>query len=400
MSMIVARMQKMKAPNLIGIGNHNRRRIENHSNKDIDLSRSHLKYDLVGRAYNYKTDIEKYINENKASPRAIRKDAVLVSEWIISSDTAFFKDLDEDQTASFFRSARAYFGQKYGDQNIRYAQVHMDENTPHMHLGIVPFTKDKRLSAKTVFDRQALQTIQEDFPKYLKEGGFDIERGQEHSNKKHLTVDEYKKLKDRTELKNLKEIEQELNGKNQVSQSELKKLKKEYGDLEQGYDGLVAKVISADKEFKVKESDLTRFGYRENHEIEKKPVLLKRGYSVVKTSDLEQLEKAASFSLLATKKYDKENTRKIVLERQLENEKALTKDLSERLKQTHKQLNSVQKKLDSFIEKFTDQWSFAKEYVKQAFGKNLDGVYAGFQEKQQEKQQKTSRKASRDDLSR
>ncbi|WP_352396749.1 hypothetical protein [Enterococcus faecalis] len=33
------------------------------------MSRSHLNYDLVDRTYNYKTDIERYINENKSSPR-------------------------------------------------------------------------------------------------------------------------------------------------------------------------------------------------------------------------------------------------------------------------------------------------------------------------------------------
>ena len=37
MSMVVARMQKMKAENLTGIGNHNQRKTENHSNTDIDM---------------------------------------------------------------------------------------------------------------------------------------------------------------------------------------------------------------------------------------------------------------------------------------------------------------------------------------------------------------------------
>ncbi|HAP4039681.1 TPA: plasmid recombination protein, partial [Enterococcus faecalis] len=86
MSMIVARMQKMKAENLVGIGNHNQRKTKNHSNPDIDTSLSKLNYDLVDRTQNYKTDIENFINENKTTTRAVRKDAVLVNEWIISSD--------------------------------------------------------------------------------------------------------------------------------------------------------------------------------------------------------------------------------------------------------------------------------------------------------------------------
>ncbi|MFS7434335.1 MobV family relaxase [Carnobacterium maltaromaticum] len=400
MSMVVARMQKMKAPNLIGLGNHNQRKTDNHSNKEIDVSRSSLNYDLVDRTYNYKTDIERYINENKSSPQAVRKDAVLVNEWIISSDSAFFKGLDENQTRQFFHSARNYFGQKYGDQNIRYAQVHMDERTPHMHLGIVPFTEDKRLSAKTIFNRQALQTIQEDFPKYLKEQGFDIERGQEHSDKKHLSVDEYKKLKDRTELKELQEAEKELAEKNQISQSELKKVKKNYGELEQEYGVLVAKAISADKEVKDKEKELIQFGFRDNHEIEKKPILLRKGYSAVKTSDLEQLEKDAGLSVLANKKYEDENTKRLVAERKLKVVEDDNKVLKRELGVTQNKLAATHKKLSSFIDEFTDQWSFAKEYVKQAFDKNLDGMYTRFQKIQEEKQQETYRKSSRDDLSR
>ena len=80
MSMLVARMQKMKADNLIGIGNHNQRKTKNHSNPDIDISLSELNYDLVNRTDNYKKDIENFINENKTTTRAIRKDAVLVND--------------------------------------------------------------------------------------------------------------------------------------------------------------------------------------------------------------------------------------------------------------------------------------------------------------------------------
>src|SRR5699024_2179431 len=73
MSFVVARMQKMKAGNLVGIGNHNQRLTDNHSNKDIDTERSYLNYDLVNRTDNYKTDIQQFINDNKSSSRAVRK---------------------------------------------------------------------------------------------------------------------------------------------------------------------------------------------------------------------------------------------------------------------------------------------------------------------------------------
>ncbi|EGQ1477201.1 plasmid recombination protein, partial [Staphylococcus aureus] len=185
MSMIVARMQKMKAENLVGIGNHNQRKTKNHSNPDIDTSLSKLNYDLVDRTQNYKTDIENFINENKTTTRAVRKDAVLVNEWIISSDKDFFDNLTESEIENFFERSKDYFAEKFGEKNIRYATVHLDESTPHMHMGIVPFDKDNKLSAKRVFNRQALRDVQEELPKYLQDFQFEIERGQKGSERKN-----------------------------------------------------------------------------------------------------------------------------------------------------------------------------------------------------------------------
>src|SRR5699024_1044027 len=195
MSMVVARMEKMKAENLIGIGNHNQRKTKNHSNKDIDPSLSKLNYDLVNRTENYKTDIENFINENKSTTRAVRKDAVLINEWIITSDRKFFENLSDEEVKKFFVSAKEYFGNEFGEENIRYATVHLDESTPHMHMGIVPFDKDKKLSAKRIFNRETLRDIQENLPKHLQEKGFEIERGLEGSERKNLTVPEFKELK-------------------------------------------------------------------------------------------------------------------------------------------------------------------------------------------------------------
>lgn len=389
--MVVARMQKMKAANLIGLGNHNQRRTENHSNEDIDVTRSILNYDLIDKTRHYKTDIEMFINENKSSSRAVRKDAVLVNEWIITSDNDFFKELDEDQTQKFFQSARNYFAENYGDSNIRYAQVHLDERTPHMHLGIVPFSEDKRLSAKTLFNRQSLLTIQEDLPNYLKESGFDIERGQEDSERKHLTVKEYK---------NLKEKERDLTEKNHVSQSELNKVKRDYSELEGHYRELVVKNSGIKKEVEQKEKELVQFGFRDKKAIEQKPALLKKGYSIVKTSELKQLEKDAGLATLANEKFKNEEIKKIVLERQLkkadESNKELKEDLGGKLQWTRKQLELTQKKLTRVVNEFADRWDYAKDFFKQAFNKDLDEVYKGFKDDTKQREAKINK----NDLSR
>lgn len=204
MSYCVARMEKMKSDNLVGIGNHNQRRFSNHSNKDIDVSKSHLNYDILDKVKSYKTDIEGYINANKSSKRAVRKDAVLVCEWIITSDSEFFESMTPADTREYFQTAIDFFAERYGSKNLMYAQVHLDERTPHMHLGIVPFDKDNKLTAKTMFDREALQDIQNELPRYMNERGFEVERGRAGSEAKHLTVQEYKDVQ--KEIKKQSEV--------------------------------------------------------------------------------------------------------------------------------------------------------------------------------------------------
>ena len=41
--------------------------------------------------------------KKKSSKRAIRKDAVLCDEWIITSDKDFLERLDQEQTRAFLR---------------------------------------------------------------------------------------------------------------------------------------------------------------------------------------------------------------------------------------------------------------------------------------------------------
>ena len=221
MSYCVARMEKMKSDNLVGIGNHNQRRFSNHSNKDIDVSKSHLNYDILDKVKSYKTDIEGYINANKSSKRAVRKDAVLVCEWIITSDSEFFESMTPADTREYFQTAIDFFAERYGSKNLMYAQVHLDERTPHMHLGIVPFDKDNKLTAKTMFDREALQDIQNELPLYMNERGFKVERGRAGSEAKHLTVQEYKdvqkEIKKQSEV--LDEVKKELESVKNVTRT-------------------------------------------------------------------------------------------------------------------------------------------------------------------------------------
>ncbi|WP_344694297.1 MobV family relaxase, partial [Ligilactobacillus murinus] len=190
---VVATMRKFKQENLGGIEIHNERKTKNHSNKDIDVSKKNLNLDLVTETGSYQKRVSDRIMRNRKSDRKVRKDAVVLAEWIVSASPEIFEKMNENDVKKYFTWSLKYFGEKFGSENVVYAKVHFDETTPHMHLGIVPLTSDGRLSAKNVFNRSALRSVQSELPVFLKDKGFDVKRGRKDETRKKLTVPEYKK---------------------------------------------------------------------------------------------------------------------------------------------------------------------------------------------------------------
>src|SRR5699024_6861986 len=84
------------------------------------------------------------------------------------------------------------FSERYGKQNIAYATVHNDEQTPHMHLGVVPM-RDGKLQGKNVFNRQELLWLQDKFPEHMKKQGFELKRGERGSDRKYIETAKFKK---------------------------------------------------------------------------------------------------------------------------------------------------------------------------------------------------------------
>ncbi len=206
MSYAIVRVQKMKQGDLKGIQFHNQRERESETNKEIDKERSHLNYDLVNeKPIDYVKDINKMIKENVN--KTVRKDAVRVAEFMVTSDKKFFDQLTPEQEKAYFEKSLEFFKEKYGEDKIAYAVVHKDEKTPHMHVGFVPITEDNRLSAKDFFGKKSqLHQLQDEFHQHVKENGFDLERGVT-SNRKHIEMTKFKAM---TQEKELEKIESKL----------------------------------------------------------------------------------------------------------------------------------------------------------------------------------------------
>src|SRR5690625_780691 len=173
----VCRMQKVKSAGLKGMQFHNQRERESRTNEDIDRERTHENYDLQNdENINYKERVKDILDSRKTGTRKTRKDAVLVNELLVTSERDFFERLDAGEQNRFFEESYKLFSERYGKQNIAYATVHNDEQTPHMHIGVVSM-RDGKLQGKNVFNRQELLWLQYKFSELMKKHGYELQRG-------------------------------------------------------------------------------------------------------------------------------------------------------------------------------------------------------------------------------
>ena len=148
MSYVIIRNTKYKRENLKGIFRHNERINKNYSNDNIDKEKSYLNYQLKSPQYSYEKEFDR-IREKYNLKGQIKTVSNIACEYIITSDKEFFETIGEEETKRYFETAYNFVAEykNLGEQYIMSAKVHMDEETPHMHLIFLPVvhTKDKKV---------------------------------------------------------------------------------------------------------------------------------------------------------------------------------------------------------------------------------------------------------------
>ena len=134
----------------------------NRSNEKIDKGRTYLNYNLATHGEN---PIDR-INRRTSEVKCLKRDNVnVVCSWMLTLP----KDFDGDEKA-FFEEGYRFMANRYGEENVISAWVHMDETTPHLHFKFVPVVdgeKGKKVSAKERCNRQDLRTFHVDLKEHL-----------------------------------------------------------------------------------------------------------------------------------------------------------------------------------------------------------------------------------------
>ena len=212
MSYAIIRNAKYKSENLKGIYRHNERRNTNYSNKNIDKDKSYFNYSLKYPQFTYEKEFERVRKEYNLKGQ-IKTVSNIVCEYIITSDKAFFETIGKDETRRYFETAYKFVCEykNLGEQYILSAKVHMDEETPHMHLVFIPVvhTKDKKgndidkIACSEFWKaKDSYRQLQDAFYNYMVTNNFELERGNP-SEKVHLSVEDYKNITNFEESKTL-----------------------------------------------------------------------------------------------------------------------------------------------------------------------------------------------------
>ena len=145
-------------------------------------------------------------------------------QMIFTSDQAFFDKIGEKETKRYFETAYKFVCEykDLGEQYILSAKVHMDEQSPHMHLIFLPVvhTKDKKgndidkLACSEFWKaKDSYRQLQNAFFDYMTSHNFKLERGVpiEETGREHIDLKEYKKITNFEKTKEtLKSIKLEL----------------------------------------------------------------------------------------------------------------------------------------------------------------------------------------------
>ncbi|KAA8346482.1 MobV family relaxase [Leuconostoc mesenteroides] len=165
----MAHLKKNTRGAVPGLAVHFERKTDHHSNKDIDVSKTHLNQDLISDG----SDMLSRFNERLNDVYCMKRDDVkALATWIITLPEEL-SEVPYEQQSAFFEATKQFLDDRYGKDNAVAAVVHYDETTPHLHYAFVPVVFDSKkerykVSAKEVLTRHDLQTFHDDLDQNLK----------------------------------------------------------------------------------------------------------------------------------------------------------------------------------------------------------------------------------------
>lgn len=167
--LVLAHLEKYKRVQVAPMIRHYERTMDATLDRsNIDGSRTHLNYE-IGDTDQPHIDMEdliaQLVERHNASGRAIRSDAVVMADLVITLPKGF----PEDRAVEFFAKAADFAEGFWAPAICPQGYVHMDESQPHMHLPLIPFDEEaQRFHARDIITRTRLRQMHGQMEQYLR----------------------------------------------------------------------------------------------------------------------------------------------------------------------------------------------------------------------------------------
>ncbi|MGO2290436.1 hypothetical protein BMS93_08745 [Leuconostoc pseudomesenteroides] len=168
-------IEKHASGDVGGLQIHNQRLTDHHSNKRIDVSKSHenLQAQSIKQKFgemSYSERINQEIKNRYLGKRKIRANAIVDVEHTVQFGGDQFETLSRDQKNDLMMSATKFVADKFGGwQNVLDWNAHLDETKDHAHMDMIPLTEDGRLSAKDLYSKGTLQIVQNELLAHMQD---------------------------------------------------------------------------------------------------------------------------------------------------------------------------------------------------------------------------------------
>ena len=117
--------------------NRDKNQTRKYGNTDIDVSKTHLNYDLQHG------DID-VLQKRLAEVSHTKRHDLVACCGVVVTLPGELESAPEHTQRAFFDWCKLFLDKKFGEQNCIYATVHNDESTAHMHYGFVPTVTKQR----------------------------------------------------------------------------------------------------------------------------------------------------------------------------------------------------------------------------------------------------------------
>jgi len=202
-SYAILRNKNYKKENLAGLYKHNERKNTHYSNKNINKENSKNNYSIKKCNTTYQKAITNLIQKYNMKNR-ITKQTNLLCEFVITSDKNFFEKIGKNETKRYFETAYKFVAnyKNLGEDFIVSARVHIDEETPHLHIDFVPVIHKIDKNGNEIHKiacseywkgKDSYARLQDNFYSYMTKSGFNLERGNTKGNE-HIDIERLKKL--------------------------------------------------------------------------------------------------------------------------------------------------------------------------------------------------------------